>query len=96
MFVWARGFCETRVSCPASVDCSGATRKIHVTEIDVGQGVARACYHDGFHDLERFHEAPGTVQSSRVRADAQCCKIRIQKWFEELVSQSIAIQAKKI
>ena len=38
------------MSCPASVDPSGATGKIHMREIEVRQGVARACYHDGFHD----------------------------------------------
>ena len=38
--------------------------------IEVGQGVARACHHDGFHDLGTFHEAPGTVQSPGVCADA--------------------------
>ena len=46
-----------------------------MTEIDVDQGVARACYHDGFHDLGTFDEAPGTVQGPGVSADAQCCKI---------------------
>ena len=64
-------------------------------KIEVRQGVARACYRDGFHDLETFHEAPGTVHSSGVRADAQCCKIRIQKWLEELVSQSNITQARE-
>ena len=47
-FVWARGFCETRISCCASVDCSGTIGKIHVREIRVRQGGARACYHDDF------------------------------------------------
>ena len=64
-------------------------------EIEVRQGVARACYNDGFHDLGTFDESPGTVQSPGVRADAQCCKIRIQKWLEELVSQSNTIQAQE-
>ena len=64
-------------------------------EIFVGQGVAHACHHDGFHDLGTFDEAPGTVQSPGVRADAQCCKIDIQKWLEELVSQSNTIQAQE-
>ena len=50
MFVWARPLYGTRISCPASVDPSEATENIHVTEIDAGQGVARACYHDVFHD----------------------------------------------
>ena len=59
------------------------------------QGVARACYHDRFHDLGTFDEAPGTVQSPGVRADAQCCKIDILKWLEELVSQSNTIQAQE-
>ena len=59
------------------------------------QGVARACHHDGFHDLGTFDEAPGTVQSPGVRADAPCCKIDILKWLEELVSQSNTIQAQE-
>ena len=50
MFVWARAVCGTRISCPASVDPRGATRRIHMAEIEGDQGVARACYHDGFHD----------------------------------------------
>ncbi len=59
-------------------------------EIEVRQGVARACYHDGFHDLGTFDEAPGTVQSPGVCADAQCCKIT---WLEELASERNTIQA---
>ena len=66
-----------------------------MTENSVGQGVAHACCHDGFHDLGTFDEAPGTVQSPGVRADAQCCKINILKWLEELVSQSNTIQAQE-
>ena len=51
----------------------------------------RACmYHDGFHDLGTFDEAPGTFQSPGVRADAQCCKIT---WLEELDSERNTIQA---
>ena len=59
------------------------------------QGVVHACYHGGFHDLEAFDEAPGTVQSPGVRADAHCCKINVLKWLEELVSQSNTIQAQE-
>ena len=40
-----------------------------------------------------FDEAPGTVQSPGVRADARCCKIDVLKWLDELVSQSNTIQA---
>ena len=65
-FVWARGFCGTRICCSASVDCSGTIGKIHVVEIEVGQGVAHAWYSDGFHHLGTFDEAPGTVQSPGV------------------------------
>ena len=71
-FVWARALCELRIGCCASVDCSGTIRKIHVAEIHVDQGVAHACHHDGFEHLGTFDEAPGTVQSPGVRADAQC------------------------
>ena len=90
MFVWARSLCGTRISCPASVDCSGTTWKIHMRKIRLVQGVARACYHDGFHALGIFDEAPGTVQSPGVCADAQCCKIT---WLEELASERNTIQA---
>ena len=72
------------------MDCSGPIRKILEVEIEVGQGVAHACYHDGFHDLGTFDEAPGTVQSPEIRADAQCCKIT---WLEELASEINTIQA---
>ena len=37
----------------------------------------------------------GAVRSAGVCADAQCGKIRIQKWLEELVSQSNTIQAQE-
>ena len=72
------------------MDCSGTIGKILEVEIEVGQGVAHACYHDGFRDLETFDEAPGTLQSPGVRADAQCCKIT---WLEELASERNTIQA---
>ena len=62
-------------------------------EKSASQGVARACCNGRFHDLGTFDEAPGTVQSPGVRADAQCCKIDVLKWLEELVSQSNTIQA---
>ena len=45
-----------------------------------------------FHDLGTFDEAPGTLQSPGVRADAQCCKIT---WLEELASESNTIQAQE-
>ena len=45
--------------------------------------------------LGTFNEAPGTAQSPGVRAGAQCCKIDILKWLEELVSQSNTIQAQE-
>ena len=45
--------------------------------------------------LGTFDEAPGTVQSPGVRADARCCKIDLLKWLEELVSQSNTIQAQE-
>ena len=64
-------------------------------EIFVRQGAAHTCYHDGIYNLGTFDEAPGTVQSPGVRADAQCCKIDILKWLEELVSQSNTIQAQE-
>ena len=37
-FVWARGFCGTRICWSVSVDCSGTIGKIHVVEIEVAQG----------------------------------------------------------
>ena len=76
----------------APVECSWTTGKIHGTENLTGQGVAHACY-ERFRHLGMFDEAPGTLQSPGVRADAQWCKIDILKWLEELVSQSNTIQA---
>ena len=63
MFVWARAFCGTRISCPASVDFNGTAGKIFARKIRQAQGDAHACYHDGFHELGTFNEAPETVQS---------------------------------
>ena len=89
-FVWARVLCGTRIRCCASLDCSGAIRKIHVRKIRLDQGVAHACHHDGFRHLGTFDEAPGTVHSPGVHADTQCCKIT---WLEELASERNTIQA---
>ena len=61
------------------MECSGTTGKILVPEIFVRQGAAHACYQMDFMILGSFDEAPGTVQSPGVRADAQCCKIDILK-----------------
>ena len=61
-------------------------------EIWWDQGLARACYHDGFHDLGTSGMVPWTSQSSGVRADAQCCKIT---WLDELVSESNTIQVQE-
>ena len=64
-----------------------------MVEIEVGQGAARACYHDGFHDLGTFDEAPGTVQSPGVRADAQC---EIVHGSKNLFQRAILYRHKKI
>ena len=53
------------------MDCNGTSQKIHMRKIGLGQGRARACKCDGFHVLGTFDEAPVTLQSSWVRADAQ-------------------------
>ena len=37
-FVWAGVFCELRIGCCASVDCSGVTQKIHMRKIELNQG----------------------------------------------------------
>ena len=66
-----------------------------MTKIELDQGFALACQSDTFHYLRTFDEAPGTLQSPWVRADAQCCKIEIRKRLEELVSQSNTIQAQE-
>ena len=89
-FVWARVLRGTRYSQSASVDCSGVIQKIHMRKIRLGQGVVHDAEYYEFHDLETFDEAPGTVQSPGVRADAQCCKIT---WLEELASERNTIQA---
>ena len=44
-FVWARSVCGTRISCPASVDPSGATGKIYMRKIRWGQGPLRDLQH---------------------------------------------------
>ena len=72
------------------MDCSGTIQRIHMRKIELIQGRARACRCDGVHDLGTFDEAPGTLQSPGVRADAQCCKIT---WLEELASEKNTIQA---
>ena len=61
-------------------------------KIGLSQGVTRACRNDRFHAPGTSDEAPGTIQGSGVRADAQCCKIT---WLEELVSKSNTIQAQE-
>ena len=75
------------------MDPSGTTGKINMRKIRLIQGAERACYHDVFNDLGTFDNAPGTVQSPGVCADARCCKIRIPKWLEELASERNTIQA---
>ena len=92
MFVWVRVLCGTRKHQSASVDCSGVILKIHMRKIDRGQGLVHDEKCGRFHDLGTFDKAPGTLQSSRVRADAQCCKIT---WLEELASESNTIQAQE-
>ena len=37
VFVWDRAVCGPRISCYASVDCSGGIRKLHVTKIGMHQ-----------------------------------------------------------
>ena len=71
------------------MECSGTTGTILVPEMFVIQGVVHACHHDGFHDLGTFDEAPGTVQSPGVRADAQCCKIMSRSVFISLIGWSL-------
>ena len=90
MFVWAHALCDTRTSCCAAVDCSGTAQKIHVPEIEWGQGREHACKCDRFYDPVTFDEGLGILQSPGVRADAQCFKIT---WLEELASGSNTIQA---
>ena len=62
-------------------------------KIRLGQGIARACHHDGFHHLGPFGEATGTVQSPGVCADAQCCKISGSK---NLLQRGILYRHEKI
>ena len=79
MFVSARAFCGTRIYCCAAVDCSGTTQKIIVPEIDVDQSSEHGWKYNGFHDPGTFDEHFGTLQSSGVRADAQCFKLHGSK-----------------
>ena len=48
-FVWARAFCEIRISCPAAVDCNVTIRKIHMRKIELEQGLV----HDD--EIQEFH-----------------------------------------
>ena len=91
-FVWARAFCGTRMCCSAAVGCSGTTQKIHVPEIGVAQGREHAWKYDRFYDPGTLDEHAGTLQSQRVRADAQCFKIT---WLEELALERNTIQARE-
>ena len=59
-------------------------------EIDVAQGRENTCKCYGFHDLGLFDEAPGTLHSPGVRADAQYFK---STWLEELALDRNIIQA---
>ena len=72
VFVWARAVCGTRIDCCAAVDCSGTAQKIYLRKIRQVQGDEHTWKCDGIHDLGTFDEAPRTLQSSWVRADAQC------------------------
>ena len=72
MFVLARAFCGTRICCSAAVGCSGTAQKIPVPKIEVDQGRERASKCDRFYDPGMSDEDFGTLQSSWVRADAQC------------------------
>ena len=92
MFVWARALCGTRIGCCAAVDCSGTAQKIHMRKIRQIQGDEHARKCDGFHDPGTFDEDLGMLQSSWVRADAQCFKLT---WLEELASESNTIQAQE-
>ena len=48
---------------------------------------------EGVPQVETFDKAPWSLQSPGACADAQCCKINIQKWLEELASERNTIQA---
>ena len=56
----------------------------------VSQSDGHAWKSDGIHDPGTFDEDFGTLQSPKVRADAQCFKLT---WLEELASESNTIQA---
>ena len=90
VFVWARVLCGARICCSAAVGCNGTAQKIHVPEIEGGQGREHACKCDRCYDPVTFDKDFGTIQSPGVRADAQCFKIT---WLEELASERNTIQA---
>ena len=56
VFVWALAFCGLRIRHCASVDCSGTTGKIHMREIEVGQGLATD---DGKLEISWFEDVSG-------------------------------------
>ena len=53
------------------MDCNGTSQRIHMRKIEVSQGRARDANEMFFFVLGTFDEAPVTLQSSWVRADAQ-------------------------
>ena len=55
-FVWALALCGLRIRHCASVDCSGTTGKIHMREIEVGQGLATD---DGKLGISWFEDVSG-------------------------------------
>ena len=50
---------------------------IHVPEKSGSRDIVYACNRNGFHDLTKFDEHTGTVQSLGAHADAQYFKIKI-------------------
>ena len=67
MFVWALALCGLRIHHCASADCNGTTGRLHMIEIEVDQDTARACYHDGVHDLAAVPNSEEVSEFKGVR-----------------------------
>ena len=86
------GLCVVQESCVVLQWIAAGPPGKSIRERLGGAKVSRVCQSDGFDHLGTFDEAPGTLQSSGVRADVQCCKIT---WLEELASERNTIQARE-
>ena len=63
MFVWALVFSGLRYHQSASIECNGATQKIHMRKFSVGQGLVGLMENDRFHDQRPLDKQNGSVRA---------------------------------